>query len=73
MLARIDTPLKRIMAEEGRTQAWLARRLNVKPQTVWSWIHGIHEPEQATRETIAEALGRTTEELWPQTPFQEAA
>lgn len=28
------------MEEEGRSQAWLARKLRVKPQSVGAWIRG---------------------------------
>lgn len=76
MLARTETPLKRILEDEGRTQAWLARRLGVKPQQVGIWVHGIYRPLPETQEAIAAALGRTVEELWPhhtashQTPDQ---
>lgn len=69
---RHETPLGEVLRTEGRTQAWLARTLDVQPAQVWSWVHGIHVPEDATRDQIATALGRTTDELWP-APRSEAA
>lgn len=69
--ARIETPLKRVLEQEGRKQTWLARELSkrlgrsITRGQVGSWAHGIHVPEHATREAIARALGRTTAELWP--------
>lgn len=73
MPARLETPLKRILEDEGRSQAWLARRLAVTRQQVWMWTNGIHAPEHATRERIADILGRTTDELWPDEPAELAA
>lgn len=72
-LARIETPLKRVLDEEGRRQTWLADRLGVDSRQVWNWVHGLHQPEQATRDRIAEILGRTTEELFPPDAELEAA
>lgn len=54
------------MEAEGRTQAWLARVLNVTPHQVWTWVNGLHMPEKHTRDKIAAALGRSPDELWPQ-------
>lgn len=64
--ARIETPLQRILQAEGRTQAWLARTLEVDGRQVWVWVHGLHVPEPDTRGAIAQALGRTVQELWPE-------
>ena len=64
-LARIETPLKRALDEDGRRQSWLAKRLGVAPRQVWAWVHGLHVPEQATREQIARVLGRKVDDLWP--------
>jgi lambda repressor-like predicted transcriptional regulator len=63
--ARLDTPLKRALAEDGRRQNWLAERLDVDPTQVWGWVHGLHVPEEATRARIADLLGRHVDELWP--------
>lgn len=71
--ARIETPLKRVMDAEGRSQTWLAKAIGVHRQQVWMWIHGIHVPEQASREAIARALGRNPDELWPPEPQERAA
>lgn len=67
-LARIDTPLKRVLHEEGRRQDWLASQVGVRPEQVWRWVHGLHEPADDTKQAIAEALGRTVEELFPEEP-----
>ncbi len=78
-LARINTPLKRILDEEGRRQSWLAERLTaalgrqVGRAEVNRWVHGLHDPEDATKDAIAEALGRTRKELFPSEPDREVA
>lgn len=65
MVARANTPLKRILEDEGRTQSWLARRLGVQRQSVGIWVHGIYRPQPETQAAIAALLGRSVEELWP--------
>lgn len=75
-LARIETPLKTVLDDEGRRQTWLADQLTEKlgrpidARQVWGWVHGIHLPEQATRQAIADVLGRHVDELWPPDPEQ---
>jgi lambda repressor-like predicted transcriptional regulator len=64
--ARLRTPLKLVLAAEGRSQVWLARTLGVDPRQVWGWVNGLHIPGVATQGMIASALpGHTVEELWP--------
>lgn len=76
-LARIETPLKRILTEEGRMQSWLADRLSdrlgrhVSRSEVNRWVHGVHVPKQATREAIADVLGRHIDEVFPQSGGRE--
>lgn len=85
--ARIETPLKRILEAEGRSQTWLARTIGVKRQQVWMWVNGIHVPVEPTREAIADALcrhadgsaatveerGQMLEQLWGSDPEVLAA
>lgn len=66
--ARIETPLKRVLEDEGRTQAWIARRLGVSRTQVGFWVHGINIPTEPNRVRIADLLGRTADELWPDEP-----
>lgn len=61
----MDTELRRILEDEGRSQAWLCRRLGVSRQAVGMWVHGIYTPVPETRAKIAELLGRDAHELWP--------
>jgi transcriptional regulator with XRE-family HTH domain len=63
--ARLNTPLKKVLVHEGRSQAWLARTLGIDARQVWGWVNGLHQPEVAMQEAIASVLGRTVEELWP--------
>lgn len=73
--ARLNTPLKRALAEDGRRQTWLAERLGVDPRQVWGWVHGLHVPGNETQAAIATALGRTVDELFPSEsgPLEKAA
>lgn len=64
-LARIDTPLKLVLEADGRRQNWLAERLDVDSRQVWGWVHGIHEPADATKQRIADLVGRPVAELFP--------
>jgi hypothetical protein len=69
--ARLNTPLKKVLVCEGRTQAWLARTLDVDARQVWGWVNGLHQPEAAMQHAIASVLGRTVEELWPDADHSE--
>lgn len=59
------TALGAILREEGRRASWLADRVGVNEGTMSRWINGLHVPEDR-RAAIAEALGRTADELWPE-------
>ena len=73
MKARISTPLDQEMRSQGRMSQWLADRLGVDASQVSRWRSGMHVPTDATQQAIAEALGRTTDELWPAPATVEAA
>lgn len=68
--ARIETPLGRILAEEGRKLTWLALQVGASKQEVWRWVHGLHVPVAAMQGAIADALGRPVEDLWPDAPVE---
>ncbi len=63
--ARIDTPLKRVLDEQGRRQSWLAEQIGSTPQQVNKWVGGLHVPAEATRTAIARALDVPEADLWP--------
>ncbi len=69
--ARIETPLGRVLAEEGRKLTWLAAQVGASKQEVWRWVHGLHAPVPSMQERIANALGRDIGELWPDAPVDE--
>lgn len=66
--ARLNTPLKQVLAEDGRRQSWLAERLGVDPRQVWGWANGLHVPADETKAAIAAALHRDVESLFPSSP-----
>lgn len=63
--ARQRTKLAEVLDAEGRRQTWLADLCGVSRRTVWTWVHGIHEPDHGNRAKIALALGKSTDDLWP--------
>ncbi|HWT22400.1 MAG TPA: helix-turn-helix transcriptional regulator [Solirubrobacteraceae bacterium] len=63
--ARLNTPLKQALDEDGRRQQWLADRLGVDKRQVWGWVHGLHVPADETQAAIAAALHRDVNELFP--------
>ncbi len=58
-----QTPLGRILREEGRRQSWLAERVGVDQATMSRYVHGLHVPDDK-RAAIAAALGREPSELF---------
>lgn len=63
--SRPETPLARVLRKEGRRQSWLADEVGVSRTHMNAVVHGLYPtPELAV--AIAEALGRTVEELWPE-------
>lgn len=53
------------MEDEGRRQSWLARRIGKDQAEVSRYVSRGMLPDEATREAIADALGRSVDELWP--------
>lgn len=73
------TRLGEILAQEGRSQTWLAGAISARlgrhviKQEVYRWVRGIHTPEPATRAAIADALHRQVADVFPPTDPQEIA
>lgn len=67
------TRLKEILETEGRTQSWLARQLGCTRSMVCEWASGDHMPLEATCEQIARTLGRTVDDVFPNTAERNAA
>lgn len=70
---RIPTPLDRALFEGRVTNRALADAIGVNESQVSRWRHGVHVPEQATREAIAQELGRKVVDLWPEQQEMKAA
>ncbi len=66
MKARSPTPLHAEMTKQGRMSKWLAAEIGVSESEVSRWRWGIHVPERPTREAIAERLGVSVAQLWPE-------
>lgn len=65
MGAAFDTRLHRLLSEEGRKQRWLAERTGMDRRRMHLIVHGIR-PSQDEAQAIADALGRTVAELFPE-------
>jgi len=65
----IDHPtrLAEILRSEGRTVAWLARQTGFTRQWVSRVVNGHDIAGEATRASVATALGRTVEDVFPDT------
>jgi len=72
-VARIDTPLKQELEQQGRRQDWLAREVGVNISTVWEWVHGIKKPSPDNQRKIAKALGRKLGDLFPAESAEKTA
>lgn len=66
------TPLRRAIFESRRTQAEIAREVGIDPGHMSKIANGLHAPEP-TRQKIADALGRTITDLWPEDDEQGQA
>ena len=55
--------LKELRNESGLTQMELARKLNVKQNTISNWENGKSKPDIIMTTKLAEVLGVTTDEV----------
>lgn len=69
---RGPTALKRAIFESGETQRDLARRLGIDETVLSKFVTGDRIPSDATRQVLADALGREASELWPEAGEQAA-
>jgi transcriptional regulator with XRE-family HTH domain len=58
-----SSEIKKLLKESGVTQVSIARKLGVSKEYVFEIIHGIRNSRKV-REAIAEAVGRSFDELW---------
>lgn len=58
------TYLRGILEGEGRTQSWLAKQVGVDRSVICRYAAGLIPPDDK-RQAIADALGRTPDEIWP--------
>ena len=65
MVPSYDSRLHRILSEEGRKQNWLAERAGMDRRRMHLIVHGIR-PSEDEAQAIAETLGRSVEELFPE-------
>jgi hypothetical protein len=65
MATLTETPLQRVLREQGRKQIWLAERVGIDKRWMSFYTRGLVPPPE-TKEKIAAELGVTVDELWPQ-------
>lgn len=59
-----QTPLKRILTEDGRRQNWLAEQAGISEARLSRIVNGL-QCDEGTRQSIADALGRKVCEVFP--------
>jgi transcriptional regulator with XRE-family HTH domain len=59
------TPLKLAIVASGRLQKDIAAALGMDPARLSNIVQGHWNPDDATRQAIADELGQTVSELWP--------
>lgn len=66
-----QTPLKRILRDEGRLQSWLAARAGIRQDTLSRIVNG-RDCDEVTQSKIAAALGREVAEIFPAVALPDA-
>jgi lambda repressor-like predicted transcriptional regulator len=69
MTTRTAKKIKHLMIEKGISGAEIARRAGVVRQAIYNVVAGSRKSPQL-REAIAEALGVSTDSLWPTKPHE---
>lgn len=72
VMAKAPTPLRLAIATSGITQREIAAVSGIEATRLSRIVNGLH-CDEATRETIADVLGREKTELWPIDDEAEAA
>lgn len=67
------TTIERILDQQGRTIAWLARRTGVSVSYAWRMLRGERAITAEFRTAAAEALGVPEDILFPPEPEQAAS
>lgn len=60
----MESQLKEILEEEGRTQKWLCGKTGVTTTTMTSLVNKKRLPTLPVAYKIAKALGRKIEDIW---------
>lgn len=64
--------VERVLEQQGRSIAWLARKANVSVTYAWRMLHGERPVTSEFRTAAAEALGVPVDLLFPVEPEQVA-
>lgn len=64
-MPRIVTPLRLAIVASGRTQREVAETAHLGESRLSLIVNGHWNPDEATRQAIADALHRSVDELWP--------
>jgi len=62
----MKTRLEALLDQKGISQSEFARITGQKRQRIHNWVHGYREPNLASLNLIAQALGVTIDDLVPQ-------
>lgn len=68
-----DTMVERVLEQQGRSIAWLARKADVSVTYAWRMLHGERPITPEFRTAAAEALGVPVDLLFPVEPERAAS
>lgn len=71
-MAKNPTPLRLAIVQSGRSQREIAELVGISESRLSLIVNGLH-CNDATRAAIADALGRSVDELFPQAPARDVA
>jgi putative transcriptional regulator len=60
----MENKLREIMKEQGRTQKWLSQTVGVSETTISSYMKNKSIPTLPVALRIANALGKSVEDIW---------
>lgn len=73
MATQVQQRVERVLEQQGRSVAWLARMANVDPSYAWRMLSGERPLTADFRTAAAKALGVPEDILFAETPAEAAS